>query len=1043
MVGAVLLAGCAHEAPPAATPSAAAREGAPATAPPAPSTPPQYVVGDPARPSALTLLPLSESTSGVILEGQRFTLGPEGARAAGDVAEAPLAAAWRVPKRLGGGFLFRERGTLYASATFEGLLRPVVALPADVAQVSFGPSAALVRADDGERWEIDLATGRRLPVSPPGLLDVAALDDGRAAALVDGGLLLVSTDGGAHWLDVSARLRSPAKRLLVDAGGPGAGAGGDPSLWFETQAGLSARIMLGGRVAEYDAGPPALPPSSLRPKDPAWREDDPPLRRAMRFGAPFGEGAALVVASGDLARVELATGAVTVVAAGKLPDKATCAGTRTADDILFTCGRNEGAFVVSHALSGAPVVEQNFVDAGRFVVADDGGLAFLGACDKPTPRDRRAVCVRQPDGRWLQYDPEPSTDAGAGPPAFHVVRWIPRADGDAIAVVTTIGGVQGAWGLVDGRTGEVHAWASDVMTPVLQNALEAAADTGRSGAYDAFRLADRAWTVTPHGTLRGWATYGGGVGAVEVGVDGSMQTSAFTFDRVSGAGPVALARLRDGRIWQTTDRGATWSEVAAPSAAKPGGYLDPHACSLVGCDLAQWYRVGWTASPPVPVPPLAVAPPAPRVDRTTPPTLSCRPAGDARRAQVTRGDHSPDDMGLGARRVPVADASGRTDFLDVSFGRRVVGAVRDPGSGDDGAARAFVHGPSTQPGDDRLVVMAPNRDAMSLVRTIDYVPPFDPLAPVRSASLAMTDVVAAARASGLPAASALQDDPVPSGVIPVTPIDPTAPGDLLVAFADGGVALARTPANGPGGASRAQRARVVFEVGRADDRRILGAVEQDGDALAWLDEDAQGQAHVLRVGSGAPSSVFELDAPPSEALYPANVDALAVGPHGELGVLRTPSGAEPPSAIDPAVVILPGAGALPLAPWSTILPADDPACRADSGGWRATLQTMAPWLRVAGPPELRARAEDTPAPMLARVKWSPARVCLEAVEVRVADTGDGSTTSGSPFGSVWDAPLETWLVARFAGGPAAARVLVVHGGELRQPFDCTLAPLAP
>jgi hypothetical protein len=1031
ILAAGLLGGCVHETAPSVTPGRAAEASLSAATPPAPSTPPQYVIGDPTRPSALTLLPLADGASGVILEGQRFTLGPGAARAATDVAEAPLAGAWRVPKRLGGGFLFRERGTLYASAAFEGPLRPVVALPAEVAQVSFGPTAALVRADDGERWMIDVATGRRVPVSPPGVLDVAALDDGRAAALVEGGQLLVSTDAGAHWVDVSARLRTPARRLIVDTS-----AGGDPALWIETQAGLGARVMPGGRVAEYDSAPPAPAPLSLRPKTSAWREDEPPLRRAIRAGAPFGEGSALVVASGDLVRVDLATGAIEVVAAGKIPDSAVCAGTRTADDILFTCGRPAGtAFVVAHALKGAPTVEQNFQEGGRFIVSDDGGIAFLGSCDKPMPRDHHPVCVRGPDGRWMQYDPEPLPDGGAGAP-FQVVRWIPRADGDAIAVVSATGGVQNAWGLVDGRTGEVHAWPPGVITPQLEAALQAPSDATRSGAYDAFRLADRGWTTTPQGTLRGWAVYGGGMGAVEIGVDGSMETSPFTFDRVSGAGPIALARLRDGRIWQTTDRGSTWSEVAAPSAAKPGGWLDPHACSLVGCDLAQWYRVGWAAVPPVALQPLAVAPPAPRIERTPPPTLACRGSGDARRASVLRGEHSPDDLGLGVRRVPVADSSGRLDFLHVSFGRRIVGSVRDTDSSDDGAPRAFVHGPSTQPGDDRLVVMAPNRDAMSLVRALDFVPPFDPLAPVRSASLAMTDVVAAARAAGMPIAEALRDDPVPSGAIPVTPIDPGAPDDLLVAFANGGVALARAGGKG------AQRARVAFEIGRADDRRIVGAVEQEGDALAWLDEDAQGQSRVMRIGSGAPASVFELDPPPSEAFYPANVDALAVGPHGELGVLRTPSGAEPPSAVDPAIVVLPGAGAVPLAPWSTLVPADDPACRADTAGWRATLQSMAPWLRLSGPPELRSG--DTPGTMLARVKWSPARVCLEAVEVRVADTGDGSATSGTPFGSVWDSPAETWLVARFVAGPiassapSAGRAVVVAGGELRQPVECTL-----
>jgi len=75
--------------------------------------------------------------------------------------------------------------------------------------------------------------------------------------------------------------------------------------------------------------------------------------------------------------------------------------------------------------------------------------------------------------------------------------------------------------------------------------------------------------------------------------------------------------------------------------------------------------------------------------------------------------------------------------------------------------------------------------------------------------------------------------------------------------------------------------------------------------------------------------------------------------------------------------------------------------------------------------------------MLARVRWSAARVCLEAVELR---TQDVAVASGQPsqWGTPWDAALESWAVARMAGGAAAGRVVVVPGGELRQPMECTL-----
>lgn len=1017
-------ASCAQGTEPAARVSARPLLPAETDASESPEPPPQYVVGDPVRASSLTVLPLGDDAAGVILEGVRFVLRGAKVRTSRDLADGgPLQSGWRVPARLGGGFLFRAKGVLYASESFDGLLRPVVSLPADVADVSFASHAALVRAESGERWMIEPASGKRLPVSPAGLLQVAALDDGRAAALVEGGQLLVSTDAGEHWTDASGRLRAPAKRVFVAR----TQTTHEDSLWVETQGAGALALLAGGRLAAFDALPSADPPPSLRAKQPAWREDEPPLRRAVRSGALSRDGTALVVASGDLVQVDVVSGAVQVVAAGKLPPDATCTATRTQDDIVFTCAHSNGSsFVVSHALDRAPVVEQTFPDGGRFVVSDDGGILWTGACDRPLPGPRRVACVRSPGGGWQQYDLDGTGDAGTSGTTFNVVRWIPRADGGAIAVVGDIGGVPNAWGLADGRTGELHAWPTDALTPVMRSALQAN-DGTRLPPLDPGRLADRAWTVTAQGTLRGWAALGSAVGAVEIGVDGSLQTSPFTFERISSAGAIALARTREGRIWQTLDRGATWAEVAAPPAARPGGWIDPHACSLVGCNLGQWYRVGWApTSPSVQTAPVT-APPAPRVDRAPLPSMTCLPAGDPKRAAASSDERSPDDLGLGASKVAVADAKGITDFVRLVFPRRLVGAVRDTNPADATAARAIVHGPATQPGDDRLVVTSFNHDAMSLVRQVAFVPAFDPTGPVRRGSIAMRDLFAASRVAG--AGGILRDDPVPSAVVPVTPADAAAADNLLVQIADGGVSFqhaATTPASKP---------RAAYEAGRGEEWRIVSAAAIGGDGVAWLEEDSSGNARVLRLGSTAvPATAFEIDAPPTADLYPANLDALAVGPRGELAIVRSPSGGEPPSAMDPAVLLVAGAPAVPLAAWSTLATADDPACKADGTGWRVTLQTIAPWLRLSGAGELRGQ-ED--AFMLARVRWSASRICLEAVELRSQDTA-GSPGGQSAWGTPFDQPVESWVVARFAGVAAAGRVVVVPGGELRQPLECKL-----
>jgi hypothetical protein len=236
-----LVAACAQETTPA--PHVGTRPAPPpdSDASTTPELPPQYVVGDPARASTLTVVPVGDDAMGVVLEGVRFVLRGPTVRTSRDVAEAPLQSAWRVPSRMGGGFLFRAHTALYATESFEGLLRPVVALPADVADVSFAPKAALVRSEAGERWMIDPASGKRLPITPAGLLQVAALDDGRALALVEGGQLLVSIDAGDHWADATASLRAPPKRVFVSR----ATATQKEALWVETQGGDPVRPAAG------------------------------------------------------------------------------------------------------------------------------------------------------------------------------------------------------------------------------------------------------------------------------------------------------------------------------------------------------------------------------------------------------------------------------------------------------------------------------------------------------------------------------------------------------------------------------------------------------------------------------------------------------------------------------------------------------------------------------------------------------------------------------------------------------------------------------
>ena len=358
----------------------------------------------------------------------------------------------------------------------------------------------------------------------------------------------------------------------------------------------------------------------------------------------------------------------------------------------------------------------------------------------------------------------------------------------------------------------------------------------------------------------------------------------------------------------------------------------------------------------------------------------------------------------------------------------------DARDADYGAPRLVVHGPNTEAaGEDRFVALAPNKDPMALRRSVAFVLPFDPKAPVRQTQIGTADAIAAARASGLRAADALREDTTAlASVSLVTPLAPAAPADLLASSPLGLLTLLRSGA--------APRGRVALRVRASDDAIPLSAAQTGPDELAVLEVEPTGKGVVFKMGAGGVSDLFDVPAPPRPGLYPANADAVAIGPKGEIATVRMPSGADPPGVLDPAVLSLAGAPPTALAAWSTLKTADAPECRADPGGFRATLAVLKPWLKIAGD----ARSEED-APMFARVRWSAARVCLEALEVRVGDTdvkvavrGDRRERAAQTAAAPIDAQIETWMVMRFAGTPEAAKLAIVPGIELRQPMTCTM-----
>jgi hypothetical protein len=1005
---------CGHGGPalgPLRAPDARASGGGPVAGPP------QYVVADPSPRSNVVALPLGASGAlGLVVDKTRIVVGRGEPHVGVDVPESPLAGVRPIPARMGGGFLFWTENELYRADAFDSPLRPLARFGNAVQTVSLAPKFVLVRTNNGERWALSLPSGERVAVDPLGASDVEGLDDGRALSFNDQGVAFSSMDGGAHWVDITSQIKGSPTRVTVV----------DEELWLIESSGGSLRLEPDGHLSTFDKQPPETP-AEMRANDPRWRGAEAPLRTALHLGASIDDNTAIVVEQGDIVRVDVHTGEIVGVVPGKLPPDARCEAVPTANDVLFACvahgsqaGGQPSAFVVSRTLSGdTPVVEQTFQAPAQFYGSDDGGLAIASTCSgTPAGPNDHGVCVRQPGGTWQDYDV--SALAGDGGAAdVNIVRWIPRADGRAVAVV-----LDPAPGIYDPRTGQ--------LSPVEPGERELLTQ-GLSPGYARFRrysgtgimlgrglengaLVDWSWSYSPSGSLRGWQRHGA---IVEITDDGKVTRSPYSFDLVM-AGPFALGRTQDGRYYQSTDHGAAWTEVAGPPAGASAG--DMRACSTVGCDLGGFYRIGWNVRPPRALAPLVPAKLAPEVRRTRSVEMSCRPAGAVQTRLLPRTTNSPDDLGLGNNRLPVVGERTEISFVRNTLVRSIVNPLHEAslGDSDNPAYRGMLTGCGTTKDGETIEVAGPNKNASSLRRTLTFVPPFDPAAPVKKAVIAMSEILAAGRAIGLTNDEILSDDMTENGnVLPITPTDPAGAGEL--AFYNPRGLLVRVRPN--------ERVKITMKPPTNDGVIVSGAALSNDDS-AYLELEPSGLGHVFKVGAGTVvTDLFDVSATGNEAAsYPANPDAIAVGPRGDIGVIRTGSGSDPASTNDPALLLVSATPPVALAPWSTLRLADDPACKEP--GWRTTLQVIGPWIRVTTP-ELRS----ADFPMIARVKWSEKRVCVEAFEVKLPDVSvrvPGAQTSEA-------LKVASWLVAR---GSTYARVAVSEGVEWRQPLECTIVPAA-
>lgn len=1012
---------CAHEE------KKTAKEPVPQDVQMPPSTsPPQFVVADPvAKAGANVIVPLGGAgVHGLVVDKRRVVVGPGEPRVAVDVAPEPIVGAARIPSRLGNGFLFWTSSSVYRADAFESALRPLARVPDAIDSISFMPKALLVRTRNGERWALNLSNGERAAILPLGAADVEALDDGRAISFNDQGAVFTSVDHGEHWTDATTQVKSAPNKVTNNSG----------ELWLIESNGGASRLEADGHLAWFDKAPPETPPE-LRPKDPRWHGADTPLHAVFHAGAAIDESTAIVLDSGDLMHVDVRTGEILSVIPGRLPPDAQCEAVPIPGDVLFACVARNGnasssgssAFVVAHTLSSEPpTVEQTFGQSnGQFFASDDGGLVFGGPCQGlvQTPGNTGpTACVRLPGGRWEERDLTGLVTDGGAPGAsdINVARWIPRSDGRVVALLA-----EPALGIYDPSSATFTSIADEARDVVGRgpisppSGLRSGKIRTKKGFAHVGGIVDASWSFGGQGAIRGWQHHGD---AVEISEDGKLTRSPFAFD-VAFAGAMGLGRSKDGRLYQSSDHGATWSEVATPPTGVESN--DLVSCTSAGCDLGAFYRVGWQFRPPRVEAPHTPAPAAPEVRRSRGLELACKPAGVVTAKVLPRSSESPEDLGLGMSRLSTSNEKTDFSFIRNVVPRGIVSPIHDPGNGsDDGtpALRGMLTGFGTSRDGDVITVTGPNKNAMALRRGVSFVAPFDPSSRVVRSGINMSDVVAAARKTGMTTDEILAEDFTETGVaVTLASLDPFAPSDIAIHNTDHGLLSV----------FRGERTRVAIRSSQ-NNASVVSGVSLPNDESAFLEVDSSGVGHVFKLtASGALSDLFDVSPTANETYYPANPDALAVDPKGNLAILRTPSGSDPPSKLDPAFLMIPATPPTALAPWSELKLADDAACKSEPGGYRAVLQVIAPWVKVSTP-ELRV-ADDTP--MIARVRWTAKRVCLEGFEVRVPSVSVRVPNPSAGSGN--SDTFSSWIVAR---GSSFARVSVAEGLEWRQPLECSILP---
>lgn len=960
---------------------------------------------------------------------------------AGDVLAGGLA----VAPHLGGGYLFWSQSRVFRATDFTGPLVPISLGLADPTDVNIrglrnGLRSVMIATDAGPRALSPGATSA-VAFPDPGVTDLAALDGSRALRVDAFGRTAWTIDGGKTWNDALQIVGTGVRNLAVSP----------DELWFETNNG---RAVLGreGPLAEPD-GPSYRYVDYQRPfqvvfkgtradrddqYSPSYREYQ-PLQAAIASGVRFPDGSGFGVLRGAVVRVDLTTGKILSLATDWLPNGLECQPTQMGASILFACAsedyQSSGTYVLRSDGQEPPKVERLFTDDGAFISDDAGGFGFTGSCkaepkfvdpdryygryggrygydgeEDPATQVQAVMCVRRSADDWVERRLELDADT-------QLVAWIPRRDGTAVALVRGTGRGEALPDLaVDSQREtsqngvrvvrlfrEVEGWSwspQQVRTYYSRNQGQ--------------QLIDRRYRALDDGSIVGWlatsemedrytpvARWAGAVlrpgGRTEI-----FELPATPVAMATG-GPFGLLTTREGKLFETTDRGRSW-RAAGRTALTPTTMQG--TCTIEGCALSTGARAGWGTSAMTPQVNEEKREELPK-PKTVTPVLVCEPQGMPKAEESTT---SPAAATLGSQ----AKVS-----IQTTFGATLEMIRETP----DALSSASPYSRYGYPPPPPVATAAPSASAAASSKakakaaptrthTLVLRPPLDPLAPI--ARLNATNATLGYRNRGV--------------AIPL--LGPGLDVSFLF-YADQTEALADR--------------NDIVTMPQFDTRRYY-YYYGDNTGVAPGIRTANAKATLL--GDNRRRSALEEHgySPQKPAFYFAfdrevnRRRGLTLGRRddGGTGILVLDSAAPEMVGVAPFDRVATTLGDITkLAAWSTIVTADDPVCRADKKGYRAIVPVdPALWftLDATALPGVTLAKQG-----IALVRWSEERVCLEAIDVAVNDPRrrpDAAT--GENLVIRWGPSPTAKAPSKEVALPAGKTVGALRSLELMQPLACSL-----